>query len=130
MNSELAELASSAALKFVEQLTTAAWQGVVSAVGALWRRVHPARAETVEADAAETRAAALADPAAVADLAAEWRGRLYRLVVTHPAAAAELRALLAEWSPQAGDSQVRMRATAYGRSRIVQAGRDAHVTAP
>lgn len=128
MDLELAELTSAVALKFVEQLTTEAWQSVVSAVGALWRRMHPDRAATVEADAADTRQAALADPAAMADLVSEWQGRLRRLVATDPGAAAGLRALLAEWTPPAGDDQVTMRARASGRARIVQVGRDAHIT--
>ena len=122
MEPELAELTSTAALKFVEQLTTDAWRGVVSAMGALWRRVHPDRAATVEADATETREAALADGDAVADLAAEWQARLRRLVAADPSVADELRSMLA------GSPSVTMRARATGRARIVQAGRDAHVT--
>jgi hypothetical protein len=125
MEPELVELTSAAALTFVQQLTTDAWREVVSAMGALWRRVHPDRAATVEADAAETREVALGDRDAVPDLALEWQGRLRRLVAADPGVAAELRVLLAEWAP---DTRVTMHATASGRGRIVQAGRDAHVT--
>lgn len=123
MEPELAELTSAAAHTFVEQLTTDGWRGVVSAMGALWRRVHPDRAATIEADAAETRAAALDDQDAVPDLALEWQARLRRLVVADPGVAAELRVLLSEWTPQ-----VTMHARASGRARIVQSGRDTHVT--
>lgn len=122
MELDLAELTSTVAVTFVEQLTTDAWRGVVSAMGALWRRVHPDRAATVEADATETREAALADPDAVGDLAAEWQARLRRLVATDPSVVTELRAMLA------GSPSVTMHAKATGRGRVVQAGHDAHVT--
>jgi hypothetical protein len=122
MDPELAELTSAAALKVVEQLTTEAWRTMVSAVGALWRRVHPDRAAAVEADVVETRDAALADPSAQADLVAEWQARLRRLVAADPAVAAELRALVGT------STHVTMTATASSRARIVQAGRDVHVT--
>lgn len=125
MEPELAELTSAAALTFVQQLTTDAWRGVMSAMGALWQRVHPDREAAVEADAAETREAALSDRDTVPDLALEWQARLRRLVAADLGVAADLRALLAEWTP---DTRVRMHARASGRGRIVQAGRDAHVT--
>lgn len=133
------DLVATAAATLVEKLTDETWQAVVDAVGRLWRRVHPERGESAEADAEETRAAALqaresGDDAAVTELVGEWRSRLRRLVAADPGVEEELRRLLDEWSPDAGSAgvtgigRIDMRVTASGHSRVTMAGRDAHVS--
>jgi hypothetical protein len=86
----------------------------------------------------DSRAAVLAggdESGQVADeLAAEWRGRLRRLLAADPAAAAELRRLLdEELGPElrgSGSSrtEITMRAKVSGRGRAYQAGRDMNIT--
>lgn len=126
-----ADLVTTAATTLVEKLAGEAWQTVVDAVGNLWRRAHPERGESAEADAAETRSAVLqaraaGDDEAVAELVGEWRSRLRRLIAADPGAADELRRLLGEPAP--GTGRIDMRVTASGHSRVTMAGRDVHVT--
>jgi hypothetical protein len=139
VDSELTALTSTAATTVVQLLATAAWEQAMSAVGALWRRVHPARAETVQAELADSRTEVLAarqvgDEQLEQDLVGEWQGRLRRLVTTDPQlvddlrrVVAELRSALADAAAQQG-ATITMQATAFGSSRVNQAGRDLHVT--
>ncbi|MEO3765928.1 hypothetical protein [Streptomyces sp. B8F3] len=96
--------------------------------------MQPHRAEGVAAELEATRDDALAaretgDRATVDELHAEWQGRLRRLLVARPDAAAELRALLDELAPGgAAGSVVVLRARASGHGHIQQAGRDQHIT--
>jgi hypothetical protein len=135
---ELVELTSTAAKTVVTLLVTESWTRVTSAVGALWRRVHPDRAETVEAELAETRAELLTaretgDEQAEVALAQEWQGRIRRLIAADPDAIEELRALVAELGAGQGDTgasqagRVDMRARATGHGRVYQAGRDMRI---
>jgi hypothetical protein len=78
---ELAALTSTAAATVVKLLATAAWERATSAVGGLWRRVHPERAETVQAELEDSRAEVLAarragDEQVEQALVGEWQGRL------------------------------------------------------
>jgi hypothetical protein len=130
------DLVTSAATTLVERLTSEAWQTVVTAIGGLWRRDHAERGDAVEADAVDTRAAALRaleteDDDALAELVAEWRSRLRRLVADNPDLADELRRMIADREPGSGDTgSISMQVKASGRSRVTVAGRDVRITGP
>ncbi|OEJ30585.1 hypothetical protein [Streptomyces subrutilus] len=133
MDPEITALAASAGTALVTALATEAWQSASVGVVALWRRVLPERADAVEAELDATRDDLLdardeGDKETQAELAAEWQGRLRRLLSAHPEAADELRALLVD--PQArppAEPAVTQHATASGNSRVYQAGRDMHL---
>ena len=135
MDQELAALAAAAAAMFVRKLASDGWRLAVSAMGALWCRVHPDRGDTVEAEAEETRDAAIAARASgeddvEANLVREWQSRLRRLLTTEPGVADALRALVREWQPVDDDvhiGQMTTRVKASGRSRVTIAGRDVHI---
>jgi hypothetical protein len=136
---ELTALASTAATTVVQLLATAAWEQAASAVGRLWRRVHPERAETVQAELEESRTEVLAarqagDEQVEQALVGEWQGRLRRLVAADPQledelrqVVAELRSVLADTDPPQ-NTTITMQATTFGKSRVNQAGRDLHIT--
>jgi hypothetical protein len=136
---ELTALTSTAATTVVQLLATAAWEQARSAVVGLWRRAHPERAETVQAELEDSRAELLAarqagDEQVEQALVGEWQGRLRRLMVADPQLAddlcrvvAELRSALAGVDPQQV-ATITMQATAFGSSRVSQAGRDLHIT--
>jgi hypothetical protein len=138
MDPELTALTSTAATTVVQLLATAAWEQVKTAVGGLWQRVHPERAETVQAELEDSRAEVLAarevgDEQVEQTLVGEWQGRLRRLVAADPqlvndlrCVVAELRAALADAEPLTGAS-ITMQATTFDTSRVNQAGRDLHV---
>ncbi|MFD8981237.1 hypothetical protein [Streptomyces sp. NPDC059564] len=135
MDPELTALAASAATAVVNELATTGWQRVQTALGELWRRVHPERVETVEAELAEARAEVLdarrdGDAESERGLIGHWQFRLRRLLAEDPALAAELRRLLAELepAPDGTGTVITMNATGSDGSRIVQAGRDVHIT--
>lgn len=135
MDPEITALAGAAGTAVVSTLATEAWQSVRDGVVALWRRVHPDRAGTVDAVLEETRADVLAardagDAEAEQALVGEWQSRLRRLLAADPSLAAELRGLLDELEPEAAESgsTITMNATASGSSRVIQAARDVHVT--
>jgi len=136
---ELTALTSTAVTTVVKLLATAAWERAMGAVGGLWRRVHPERVETVQAELAEGRAEVLAarqvgDEQVEQALVGEWQGRLRRLLAADPQLADELRGMVGELrlalaevdAPQG--TTITMRATAFGTSRVNQAGRDLHMT--
>jgi hypothetical protein len=60
MDTELSALASTAATTVVQLMTTAGWKQAKSAIGGLWRRVHPERVETVQAELEDSRTEVLA----------------------------------------------------------------------
>lgn len=138
MEPELTALAATAATTVVQALTTTAWEQARNAVGGLWRRAHPDRAETVEADLVEARREALAareagDDQAEQDLVGEWQSRLRRLLATDPQLAGELRELVEQLRPALPDGgtrlgQVEMHARASEQGRVYQAGRDQHIS--
>lgn len=139
MDPELTALTSTAATTVVQLLATAAWEQTASAVGGLWRRVHPERVETVHAELEDSRADMLAarqagDEQVEQALVGEWQGRLRRLVAADPQLVDELRRVVAELGSALADADapqvatITMQATTFGNSRVHQAGRDVHVT--
>lgn len=94
-----ATLAAAAGNALIAAMATDAWQQTRSALVQLWRRVHPDRAETIEAELAETREEALAARQTGAaeveeELAADWERRLGRLLRADPNVAIELQRVL------------------------------------
>lgn len=130
MDSEIAGLAGTAATTLVTLLTTEGWQRAKEQFASLWRRIQPERAEAVTGELEATRDDLLraqgdGDSRTEAELAAEWQGRIRRLLAAYPDAASQLRALLAELSAQVPPGPaVRQQAIASGNARIYQAGRD------
>jgi hypothetical protein len=137
VDAELVTLASTAGNTLVTLLATDAWANARSAIGSLWKRVHPAGAAVIEAELAEARAALVAHvdqdeqsrEVLVNALRAEWAARLQRLLVTHPQAADELQRVLDEElipalppASQTWSGQVSMRAEASGHGRVYQVG--------
>ncbi|MEU9256500.1 hypothetical protein AB0D66_32440 [Streptomyces sp. NPDC048270] len=133
MDPEITALAASAGTALVTALATEAWQSASVGLVALWRRVLPERADAVEAELDATRDDLLdaqneGDKETRAELAAEWQGRMRRLLSAHPEAADELRALLVDpQGRQPAEPAVTQHATASGNSRVYQAGRDMHL---
>jgi hypothetical protein len=139
MDQELTALTSTAATTVVQLLATAAWEQAKSAVGGLWRRVHPERVEMVQAELEDGRAEVLAarqvgDEQVEQALVGEWQGRLRRLVAADPQLVEELRGVVAELRSALADADpqqlttITMQATTFDNSRVNQAGRDLHVT--
>ncbi|MFE3878083.1 hypothetical protein ACFXPX_27260 [Kitasatospora sp. NPDC059146] len=136
MDPELSSLAGVAATAVVQQLTTTAWERIRAAVGELWRRRRPERAETVLAELGESRedvaqARRAGDERAEQEVVDLWGARLRRLLAADPGAAAQLRALVEELTggsaPAVPQQSVTMTAEASGRARINQAVGDIHV---
>ncbi|MEU9145969.1 hypothetical protein [Streptomyces sp. NPDC048349] len=133
MEPEITALAAGAGTALVTALATEAWQTATVGLVALWRRLLPERADGVEAELEATRDDLLGaqdegDKETPAELAAEWQGRIRRLLSAHPEAADELRALLVpqQEQPPAAPA-ITQHATASGKSRVYQAGRDMHL---
>ncbi|MBW1597748.1 hypothetical protein [Streptomyces sp. JJ38] len=135
MDAQIVELARAAGTAVVGALATEAWQSARDGLMGLWQRVHPERAEGVGAELAASRDELLAareagDELAEEELRTEWQARVRRLLVERPELADELRVLLDELRPaqpeQAGTT-VTLNATASGRARVYQAGRDQRV---
>lgn len=126
-----------AASVLVHAMSTDAWQQAQAAMVELWRRVAPDQGEAIHAELTQTRVDVLAsresgDDAAEADLTAEWRLRIERLLSREPALADELRAFADGVGALLPDAQARpdvtVEARESGRGRIYQAGRDMHIT--
>lgn len=138
MDPEITALAGSAGTTMVTLMATDAWQRARDGMVALWRRVHPDRADAVRAELEATRSDLLAargagDSLSEEELRGEWQGRLRRLLISEPQIADELRRLLDELSPPGQDTpapvtQVKLQARASGHGRVYQAGRDQHIT--
>ncbi|MCM2387302.1 hypothetical protein [Streptomyces albipurpureus] len=141
MELELAALAGVAASTVVGGMATAGWESVQRAMGELWRRVHPERADTVVAELGEARAEVLAarehggEAAETAEqqLVGEWQARLRRLLVAHPEMVPEIQRLVDELRPPAAEfgsraPSVTLTANASGNSRVTMSGRDINIT--
>jgi hypothetical protein len=135
MDPEITSLAQGGGAALVTLMATDAWQGAREGFVQLWRRLQPHRAGAVAAELdavqAEVVAAVVADDQEVlSEVRAEWQGRLRRLLIAQPEAAAELRRLLDEIAPRASGapSATTQRAIASGDARVYQAGRDQHIT--
>ncbi|MGY0230923.1 hypothetical protein [Longispora urticae] len=128
MDAELVALASAAGTTVVGLLATDAWQITKTAMGSLWRRVWPQRAEVLEAELVDVRAELLAareagDATVAEALVGEWQGRLRRLLAADPQVADELRRLLREdlaapTGDQAWTGDVRQEVKAFDEARV------------
>jgi hypothetical protein len=102
MDPELAVLASTAAVTVVKLLTTDGWEKAKQALGTLWRRTRPERAERIEAAVVDDRKDLLAARGrgdAVAEgvgeeLVTQWDSQLRALLTAYPETADLLRELL------------------------------------
>jgi hypothetical protein len=132
MDPGLAALSSAAATTLVASMTTDSWEQVKAALVRLWRR-HPEQADAVGADLAAARSGVVAARAAgeelpEAELLAEWRSRLRRLVAGDEELQEDLRRFAEEFrhllaGPDSA-GQVVMRAEVHGPGRVNQAGHD------
>lgn len=130
MNPELVTLAQSASVTLVGLMATDAWEHTRDGFVALWQRARPERADAVAAELGNTREDLATDAGMEDELAAEWQGRIRRLLIDRPQVAVELQRLLDELAPgaTAPPATVSLRATATGHSKVYQAGRDQHIT--
>lgn len=135
MDPELASLTQNAGTTVVALMATEAWQAARARVMDLWRRVQPGRADATAAQLDASREDVLTavpadDQESLGELRAQWQGLFRRLLAAHPEAAGELRALLDELRPPDSPATpaTAQHATASGRARIYQAGRDQHIT--
>ncbi|MFD0312756.1 hypothetical protein [Streptomyces flavalbus] len=136
MEAELLALAATGATTVVQQMATDSWTRVRDRVAAFLARrggEEDALAGELETSRRElTAALASGEEQTAADVEAEWRVRLRRVLLADPRAAAELRALLDELTPQgnvqrAGD----VRNTITGgvqHGPVIQAGNVGPVT--
>ncbi|MFG3117955.1 hypothetical protein ACGF4C_26675 [Streptomyces sp. NPDC048197] len=102
---ELAGLASAAAARLIDLLTTDGWAAVKSSVLSLWRSAHPERIEEELTDARGEllQAQQTGDGQELQGLlVAEWQARISRLMAARPDAVNELRALFGEEPRAAG----------------------------
>ncbi|WP_103504399.1 hypothetical protein [Streptomyces sp. SM12] len=127
------ELAVAAGTALVGAMATEGWNAVRSGAVALWRKVHPERVATVEAELEEARAELVAtdDPDEIeAEMAREWRRRFRRLLAEQPELADELRRMVEQqWQPQlplGGVRNVTMKADVRDRGRAYQSAGDQH----
>jgi hypothetical protein len=134
---DLAGLTSVAAAEVVKLLTTDVWERARTAVGTLWRRARPDRADAIESDLAEARSELLAaqqvgDKQVEQLLLAEWQGRLWRLLNTNPELARDLSRMVWEELRPPGESvraqSISMDAEVSGGGSVYQAGRDQTIT--
>lgn len=133
MNAELVALAQSAGTTLVGLMATDAWERTRDGIVALWQRARPERADAVAAELGNTREDLAADTDTEGELAAEWQGRIRRLLIDQPQVAEELQRLLDELSPSTSPTaaaSVTQHASATGHSRVYQAGRDLHIAEP
>jgi hypothetical protein len=123
----------------VQAMTGDAWERAKASIVSLWRRVHPAQADSVGAELEAARLELLAagearGQHAGAGLADEWATRLLDLVAAEPRAAGMLHALAGVLSRYpsgpviAPAVSVEMHAEASGQGRVFQAGRDQNIT--
>ncbi|MFI5544722.1 hypothetical protein ACIA6E_13220 [Streptomyces sp. NPDC051815] len=133
MDAEITLLAGTAGTTIATLLVTDTWNGVRNGVVALWRRVRPDHEHQVVTQLDTSRqdlldAQADGDEETAREVAAEWQGRIRRLLVAHPELVSPLRSLLTELDPGTpATTTVVQHATASGSSRIYQAGRDLKV---
>lgn len=136
MDPEPTALLATAGTTLLNQLTSDVWEPAKAEFGALWRRVHPERRDTIETELTETRTVALrathtGDEETLRGLADEWHSRLHRLIENDPDLVPDLRRWTSRWAPSpdsAGPTHVSMVATASGHGRITMAGRDIRLT--
>lgn len=129
----LVALSSAAATTLVTSMTTDSWEQVKAALVKLWRLRHPGQAKAVGAELTATRsgvvaARAVGDEQTEADLLAEWRSRLRRLIADDKQLQDELRRFTEEFrdllSEHRGVSKTVLQAEIHGSGRVYQAGHD------
>ncbi|EFL26113.1 conserved hypothetical protein [Streptomyces himastatinicus ATCC 53653] len=139
MDPQIADLARTAGTTMVTLMATSAWESARDGMVGLWRRFQPARADGIAEEYEAGRADLLlareaGDEDSESELAAEWQGRVRRLLLAQPEVADELRRILDELSPALPESpphsvgEIHMKAEASGSGRVYQAGRDQHIT--
>ncbi|WP_424640518.1 hypothetical protein [Embleya sp. AB8] len=107
MEAELLTLATSGATTMVGLMVSESWAQARARLAAFFGRdsgdtdVAELELETSQRELTAAREAG--DEQVVADVEAEWRTRLRRVLRTDPVAAADLRALLDELAPLVGD---------------------------
>ena len=132
-----AGLASMAAGRLIELLSSDGWTAVKHAVRSLWRHSHPERveAELVEARGELVKAEQAGGGAELQELlVAEWRARLARLIAARPEIVDELRTLLLGAAQESGSSapttaSATLKARVSGGGGAYLAGRDMTVNA-
>ncbi|MFE4176667.1 hypothetical protein ACFRR7_32270 [Streptomyces sp. NPDC056909] len=112
MEAELVTLAMAGASALVQQMTTDGWTRARDRVVGFLAGRGQASPESIEAELDTARAELTAaerdgDEQTAEDLRVEWRNRLRRTLRADPEAAAELRALVAELTPQLPAQQAR-----------------------
>lgn len=133
MDPELALLAGTAGTTIATLLATDTWSGTRNGMLSLWRRVRPDHERDVSTQLDASRrellnARSVGDQGTEGEVAAEWRGRIRRLLAAHPEVADDLRVLLAELASNVPAApNVSQSATASGGSRVYQAGRDLNI---
>ncbi|MGC0316961.1 hypothetical protein [Kitasatospora acidiphila] len=137
MDPQVVDLARTAGTTVVTLMATDTWNRARDGLVALWRRVHPERADQIADQLDATREELVAareasDELSERELTTEWQSRLRRLLVAEPALAEELHRFLEEFAPadasQPAAGGTSMHATASGHGRVYQAGRDQHIT--
>ncbi len=133
-------VAGLAGTALVGAMATDAWQQTRDGVVALWRRVHPERAEEVGQELTRLRSVVEESGSAEVEAAMSqlWQLRLRDLLLTDPALTAELTTQLAHLADEMAargaspDTQVvgsqHLEAHASGSGRVYQAARDMHIT--
>lgn len=126
----------------VSAMATDAWQQARNAAVTVWRRASPQRAEAVGADLEVVRAQVLAarareDEDTEQALAGSWRIQLQQLLDEDPGLADELQRLLDDHlvpatrhDERTDNPAVVQDARLRGSGRIIQVGRDAHISEP
>lgn len=110
MEPELVALATAGATALVQQMATDGWTSARDRMVTFFSRRGSASPAAVEEELDTVRAELVAaqgneDEDLVADVRSEWRLRLRRTLAADPEAAAELRALLDELTPDAAESR-------------------------
>lgn len=131
-------VAVTASNALITAMTTDAWHRAVTGIASLWRRVHPERVETIEAELIEARQAVLAakqrgETHSEKRLCGEWSSRLLGLVQGDPDLTAELQRLIDEvltpLAPlhESSSGPVVMAASSSGHGNIYQAAGQQHI---
>jgi hypothetical protein len=109
VEAELAGLASSGAATLVGLMVSDAWAQARDRLAGFFGRGGDVVASAEELGLSQEElvaARAVGDEEAEADIQAAWRSRLRRALLADPGAADELRSLLEELAPAAGDGSV------------------------
>ncbi|RVX41968.1 hypothetical protein EDD27_4582 [Nonomuraea polychroma] len=125
-----------AGTELVTAMVTDAWQSARDGVVALWRKARPEQVDVVDAELVEVREQVLearrdGDADTEQALVGSWQLRLQQLLRADPSLAHEIKRVVDEVltpalepADQARVGSLMMKATASGRGRVYQAGRD------